>query len=287
MQTFIDALLFRANYLTTLLTITLGCLGGVAGVVGTFTLMRKVTMVGDVIAHAQLPGIAIAFAGAILTGLAPHIMILLIGALLSASFATYAIYKIFQHPKITEDTAIAATIGGFFSLGVLLSSITQTLKTDYTISFADFLIGSPTRLTQFDSILILLVLFFVMLLLVLYRKPLILASFDREYAGLMGVPYRKMDKILLLALLLTATVSMICIGAILTIALITIPAITARLWSYHINRLLLTASTIGAVSAYLGIALSAATLNLPPSGSIILVQACMWAVSMLLNRKKA
>lgn len=259
----------------------MAALGAGAGFVGTFALLRKVSMIGDVVSHAALPGTAIAFLLSIYLTLTPNIIILFSGAAIISALVALIVYKLINIPKISEDLAIATAIGGSFGSGVLLLSIIQSHKlTQPSIDIGNFILGDPSRLTLNDAIVIIAILIAVFILSLLNKRAFIISSFDPEAAKIAGYSTEKIDQTLILLLILIAIAAMMCIGIILTIALITINPIAARLWSHNINKISTISASFGAISGHLGASISASSHNTPTSSTIVLISSIILALSI-------
>jgi manganese/zinc/iron transport system permease protein len=277
----INALSLNGGYLTTLVSLSVAFLGAVSGVVGTFAMIRKIAMLSDVVSHASIPGTAIAFILATLIGLTPILPLLAIGALLLAAIAAFIVQKLITIPTISEDIALASTVGGFFGAGTLLISIIQSLNfSTNSINISDFILGSPSRMSLNDTLYVFSVLSIVLIIALAKKNQFIDTSFDPENAQLKGLNTQKIDQILIFLLLLTTIAGMLSIGIILMIALITIPPITARLWSFNISTITIVSAIIGASSGFIGVALSASVNNLPTGSTVVLIAASFLICSL-------
>lgn len=237
----------------------------VCGVVGTHVVLRGMAFIGDAVAHAVFPGIAIAFA--------LQASVLLGGAIAGAVVALLiAIFS--QRRRVTEDTLIGIFFAGAFALGLVIISKVQ----GYTASLTSFLFGSITGVTDSDIILVAIVSAIVIISLLVMNKELISVSLDRESARAQGLPVFFLDILLYLAVTAAVVISVRTVGNILVLALLVTPAATARLLT---DRLLVTmalSAGIGAAGSFLGVYLSWA-IDLPTGATIVLTVSSIFFIA--------
>jgi manganese/iron transport system permease protein len=217
--------------------------GGLCSTLGTFVILRKLSFIGDGVAHASFAGIVIAY----LRGINFEL-----GAAVVAVLTALGIGYINRRGGISLDTAIGVLFTGVFALGVFLISQAHSS----TIDLQDFLFGnilgvSPTDLTV-DIVIALLVL----LCVALTFRPLVFASFDPVVARAAGVPVIALDYVLLVLLALTIVVSLESIGIVLVAALLVTPAAAAAQVTRRFVPMLVTSIAIGIGSCVAGLLLS-------------------------------
>ena len=159
-------------------------LGVASGVLGSFALLRKQSLIGDAMAHAALPGICIAF---LLYG-TKSIGWFLVGAAISGLLATYFIQAIINHSRIKEDTAIGLVLSVFFGFGiVLLTKIAQSENGNQS-GLDDFIFGQAASLVGNDVRVISGIAIVLLVITWLLFKELKLFTFDRQFAKGIGLP---------------------------------------------------------------------------------------------------
>jgi manganese/iron transport system permease protein len=217
--------------------------GVVCAVLGCFVVLRSMAFLGDALAHAILPGVAIAY----LLGAN-----LFAGALVAALVVAFAIGFFSRGGAVREDTAIGIMFAAALSLGVVLISTVRTYATDLThILFGNVLGVSSTDLwlTGGLAALVLGVLF------VLY-KEFVLAAFDPVLAHTLGRRPELMRALMLVLLALTIVVSLQTVGVGLVAAMLVTPAATASLLTRRLPAMMAVAALVGVVSSVTGLYVS-------------------------------
>jgi manganese/zinc/iron transport system permease protein len=283
MTAFLDALLLQAGYNAALVAIGAALLGFAAGTAGTFLFLRKRALVSDAVAHATLPGVGIAFLVMVaLGGEGRSLVGLLIGSALSAWAGLLLVEWIARRTRLAEDAAIGAVLSVFFGFGVVLLTVIQTLDRGRQAGLEGFLLGSTAGMLYQDAVIIAAGGATVVAAIWLLRRPMTLVAFDAGYAAALGVNTRRIDLAMMGLVMAVTVIGLKLVGLILIVAMLIIPAVTARFWTNRAGRVLWTAGLIGAVSGYVGAALSASAPDLPTGPIIVLIAAGLFAVSLLL-----
>ena len=231
-------------------------------VLGAFLVLRKMTMVGDAISHAVLPGIAIAY----LLSQSRASLPMFLGAALVGVFATVIIEILSKKWKVQSDASIGMTFTTLFALGVVLITywsdkvdLDQECVLYGEIAFVPFntwtMAGKsmgPIALWT-SGILLILVLIYT---LVGY-KGLLMSSFNEDYAAVLGIGIGAWNLSLMSMVSLATVVSFESVGAILVVALLVAPAATAYLISQKLKSMILLAALFGLSGSLLGYMMSA------------------------------
>ncbi|WJY67893.1 anchored repeat-type ABC transporter permease subunit [Corynebacterium auris] len=228
----------------------------VCGVVGTHVVLRGMAFIGDAVAHAVFPGIAIAFA--------LEVSILFGGAVAGASVAVLiAVFS--QRRRVKEDTLIGIFFAASFALGLVIISRVQ----GYTASLTSILFGSITGVSESDIVIAFVVGAGVVTLLIALTPQLTALALDRETARAMNLPVLALDVVLYLAVTAAVVISLRTIGNILVLALLITPAATARLLTNRLPSMMALAALIGVGGSVCGLYLSWA-LDAPTGATIVL-----------------
>ncbi len=217
--------------------------GVLCAVVGCYVVLRSMAFLGDALAHAILPGVAIAY---LLKG------DLTVGALAAAIAVALGIGLISRRGIIKEDTAIGILFAAALSLGIVLISTIRTYAVDLThILFGNVLGVSAAnlRLTAGLSVVVLGTI-------ALLYKPFLVISFDPVLAATLRLPAELLRNLLLILLALTIVVSMQTVGVGLVSAMLVTPAATAYLLTRRLGAMMLISAFIGALSSVTGLYLS-------------------------------
>lgn len=228
----------------------------VCAVVGTHVVLRSMAFIGDAVAHAVFPGIAIAFAlqGSVLLGGA------VAGAVVALLVATFS-----QRRRIKEDTLIGIFFAAAFAVGLVVISRID----GYTASLTSFLFGSLTGVSNSQVYAVAGVGFVVVSLLIILQRPLSAVALDRESAQAMNLPVFFLDIVLYLAVTAAVVISISTIGNILVLALLVTPAATARMLSERLSIMMVLSALIGAAASFIGLYFSWA-LDIPTGATIVL-----------------
>ncbi|MBL7661728.1 metal ABC transporter permease [bacterium] len=260
-------------------------LGLCAGVIGVMMMLRRKSLLGDAVAHAALPGVCVAY---LIIG-DRNFIAFLFGALVFGICASGLIAFVRAHVRVKDDAITAIVIGGFFGIGIALSRWIQNLPGGNRAGLDTFLFGKAAAMVKADVELIVYVCLLVLALVVIFYKELAVSTFDREFAAVQGWPVKAIDFFLSVLVCAVTVVALPAIGVVLVVALLVIPAATARFWTNSLATLLIMAGCIGAFSGALGSVLSA-TLEAPsqtlsrgwPTGPMItLVAFSCFVISLL------
>jgi manganese/zinc/iron transport system permease protein len=279
------ALLSDYNSRVVILGTTL--LGAAAGLVGSFTLLRKRALLGDALSHATLPGIAIAFlAATALGGDGKSLPVLLLGATLSGLLGMGMILVIRKGTRIREDAALGIVLSVFFGLGMALLGIVQQMEAGHAAGLEAFIYGKTASMNAADARLIGASGLLCLVTSTLLFKELSLVCFDEQFGQSLGLPVFLLDCVLMGLVVTVSIVGLQAVGLILVIALLVIPAAAARFWTDRMRRMTVIAAGLGGMGAFVGAAASALWPNLPSGATIVLVSAGFFGVSMLFGRQR-
>jgi ABC-type Mn2+/Zn2+ transport system permease subunit len=217
--------------------------GVLCAVVGSYVVLRGMAFLGDALAHAILPGVAVAY---LVNGN------LLIGALIAAVVVALLIGFFSRQGTIREDTAIGIWFAAALSLGVLLISTIRTYAVDLThILFGNVLGVSPADLLITAA----LGVFVLGTIAVLYREFLVI-SFDPVLAATLRLPAERLRVFMLILIALTIVVSLQTVGVGLVAAMLVTPGAAAYLLTRRLPSMMVVAAIIGAASSLIGLYLS-------------------------------
>lgn len=277
----LDVLLLR-NYNTRLVVVSATLLGIAAGLVGTFLLLRKRSLMGDALSHATLPGIAIAFAVAVAWGLdGKSLPILLLGATLSGIAGIAGMLLIRNTTRLRDDVAMGFVLSVFFGSGVACLRMVQDMPGASAAGLESFIYGKTASMVWNDFVLVAAVAAVASIFSVLLLKEFLLLCFDETYAAAQGWPTLALDLALLGLVTAVTVIGLQAVGLILVIAFLITPPAAARFWTKRLPTMLLISAGIGGASGWIGASLSAITPQLPAGAVIVLTAAALFLLSML------
>ena len=263
----------------TLRTVALGAaiLGIVSGMLGSFAVLRKQSLLGDAISHAALPGIVIAF----LLTRQREPAVLMLGALAAGWLATLFMLAITRTTHIKSDTALGLVLSVFFGLGLMLLTFTQRLPDATQAGLDKFLFGQAATLLQRDVITMGITGTLALGLMVIFWKEFKLITFDPEFAASLGFPVRALDVVLTSLLVIAIVLGLQTVGVVLMSAMIVAPAAAARQWTDKLSLMILLGGLFGAISGVGGTLISSAAERLPTGPVIVLCVSAIVLISML------
>jgi len=265
----------------TLRTITLGTaiLGAVCGMLGSFAVLRKQSLLGDAISHAALPGIAIAF---LLTG-AKESNTLLIGALISGLIGTFWIRGIITKTHLKSDTALGLILSLFFGFGMLLLTFIQKQPNANQAGLDKYLFGQAATLVESDVWFMAIITGICLFVLLLFWKEFKLLLFDADYTKTLGFNTKFIDILITSFIVLAIVLGLQTVGVVLMSAMLLAPAAAARQWTNSLGVMVVLASIFGAFSGVFGTAISASQNNLSTGPVIVIVAGVFVLISFVFS----
>ncbi|MBV9102464.1 MAG: metal ABC transporter permease [Candidatus Eremiobacteraeota bacterium] len=245
--------------------------GALCSAIGTYVVLRKLSFIGDGIAHASFAGVVVAY----LRGLDYYV-----GAGIVAVLTALGIGFVTRRGRVALDTAIGVMFTGAFALGVFLMS----RQAHYNVDLESFLFGNILAVSRQDLTLILVLAFVVAVALALLYRPLLYTSFDPVVAQASGLNVAFVDYSLLVLLALTIIISLESVGIVLVAALLVTPAATAYQLTRRFRLMMLLSVCIGTGCAIVGLYLSY-YLNAGSGATIVLLATAAFFVAMALGRR--
>ena len=240
-----------------------------AGPVGVFLVLRRMSLVGDAMAHAILPGAA---AGYLVAGLSLWAMTL--GGLVAGFSVAILAGLVTRNTVLKEDASLASFYLISLALGVVIVSLRGS-----SIDLLHVLFGSVLALD--DSALVLLagISTLTLLALAVFYRPLVMECVDPGFLRSVSPLGAVTHLLFLLLLVLNLVASFHAMGTLLAVGIMMLPAIAARFWSDNVTGMIAVATALGVASAACGILLSY-HLGLPTGPVIILVAGVFYLASL-------
>lgn len=275
----ISQLLYDLFFDYTLRTVALGAaiLGVVSGMLGSFAVLRKQSLLGDAISHAALPGIVLSF----LITRTREPAVLMLGALIAGWLATLFMLNIIRTTRIKDDSALGLVLSIFFGFGLMLLTFTQRLPDATQAGLDKFLFGQAATLLQRDVITMGIIGLLALGLLVTFWKEFKLITFDPEFAASLGFPVRVLDVVLTTLLVVAIVIGLQTVGVVLMSAMIVAPAAAARQWTDKLNLMVILGGLFGALAGVSGTLISGSAEKLPTGPVIVLCISVVVVFSML------
>ncbi len=253
--------------------------GLVCGLIGTFMVLRGMSLIGDATGHATLPGVALAF---LVIG-SKSVGGLLVGALLSALAATLLIGVIGRGPRTRPDAAIGIVMSVFFGFGIVLLSYIQNSPTGAQSGLNGFLFGNAAGIARSQLYVLIGVSMSLMALVGVFYRPLKLTVFDEGFARAIGIPTNLVEAGLLGALSVGVVLSIQAVGVVLVAAMLIIPPSAALFFSKRFGRVIFISMGVGAISGALGAFFSFLVEGIPTGPAMVLVAASIFVLALFIG----
>ena len=243
-------------------------IGLLCPIVGAYLVVQRMALLGDVIAHSILPGLAVAnFLG----------VDILIGAFVSGMFSSFMIGWIRSQSRVKVDSVMALIFASFFALGVTLLTVL-----DRRVDLHELLLGDILGVTSGDVWRAVMIAAIVLVLIGLFYRELLFYTFDKTGAEASGLPVNLLNFGLMAGITLTLIVGMQIVGVILVVSLMVGPAITAFLLVKELHLMMIIGAGLGVVSSVSGM-YSSYYLDLPSGPAIALVVFGLFLLALLFS----
>jgi manganese/zinc/iron transport system permease protein len=251
-------------------------LGITSGLLGSWTVLRRQSLLGDAIAHAALPGVALAW---MLTG-SRDTAILLLGAAVAGGLGTLLVLRLVNSARVKEDSALGIVLSGFFGLGLMLLTWIQRHPDAGQAGLETFLFGQAATLLRSDLVLMAGLALLALLLCLAFWKEFKLVCFDPDFAASVGLPVRRVELLLTGLVVLGIVIGLQTVGVVLMSAMLIAPAVAARQWTHRLSTLVLLAALVGMAGGVGGVLVSASASRLPTGPCIVLCTSLLVLVSL-------
>ena len=244
--------------------------GIISGIIGCFIILRGISLMGDAISHAVLPGVAISY----MLGISYFY-----GAMFFGLLTAFSIGFITQNSRVKSDASIGIVFSTFFAIGIILIGKAST-STDLT----SILFGNVLSVRSSDMWITVIVGAIVIGVIVLFFKEFLVSTFDPTLAQSFGLNNKVIHYVLMVLLTLVTVASLQTVGIILVVAMLITPASTAYLLTNRLSIMIAISAFLGALSAVVGLYISF-TYNWPSGAAIVLVATTFFVITLLLSPK--
>lgn len=256
---------FMRRALVACLALSLGC-----GPVGTLLVLRRMSLIGDALSHAVLPGAAVGF---MIAGLS--LVAMSIGGLIAGCIVAVLAGLVARVTAQREDASFAAFYLISLSLGVLIVTTYGS-----SVDVMHVLFGSILAVDDASMLLIVSIATLTLFVLAIIGRALIVESFDPGFLRAVGGPSAAVHLAFLMLVVLNLVAGFQALGTLMAVGLMMLPAAAARFWVGGVGALAVTSSAIALSSAYVGLLLSY-HVNLPTGPAVILVAGCIYVISVV------
>ena len=227
------------------------------GIIGSYVVARRMVFISGGITHASFGGLGIGF----YFGFNP-----VLSAMIFSILSAFGIQWLSKSQNVREDSAIAV----FWSLGMAIGIILIFLSPGYAPNLSEYLFGNILTISKTDIILLAALSIVLVLFFSFFYRPILNTSFDKEFAQTRGVPVAFFEYTLIMLVAVTIVLSIRLVGIVLLISLLTVPQMTANIFTNKFSKIMISSVIISFVGSVLGLLLSY-FLNVPSGAFIIFV----------------
>jgi manganese/zinc/iron transport system permease protein len=253
-------------------------LGVISGVLGCFAVLRRQGLLGDVLAHAALPGICLAY---LLTN-SKSSLVLLLGAAIAGWLAALALLQIVQQARLSEDSALGIVLSTFFAAGITLLTFLTKRGDAQGAGLDRFLFGQAAALIEEDVLVIAVLAAIAIGATALFYKEFKLLTFDALFARSIGLPTQALSVLLTSLVVVAIVIGLQTVGVVLMAAMLIGPAVAARQWTDRLGVMVALAALFGAAAGLAGALISLSAENIPTGPVTILSLTLIVLFSLLL-----
>ncbi|ANX12928.1 manganese ABC transporter permease [Fictibacillus arsenicus] len=242
--------------------------GVICGIVGCFIILRGMSLMGDAISHAVLPGVAISY----MLGIS-----FFFGAVITGVLTAIGIGYVSQNSRIKHDMAIGIMFTSMFAVGIVIITLMKSSADLYHILF-----GNVLAVRMSDMWITVGIGVLVIGLVTLFYKELLVSTFDPTMAQSYGLPNKWIHYALMVVLTMVTVASLQTVGIVLVVAMLITPAATAYLLTNRLSVMIYLAAFFGIIASVLGLYFSF-IYNLASGATIVLVSASMFAMAFFFS----
>lgn len=254
-------------------------MGVTCGLIGSHVVTRRLSLFGDTLSHAVLPGIAVGF---VWSGSKDNFS-LFIGAMSAGFLGISCLSILSRFTKIKGDSSLGIVLSAFYAIGICLLTRIQKLGYSQQSGLDSFMFGQVSALSLQDLFGLLISLVIIASFIFLNYRQLLVSGFDPQFSKSIGIPTEFLQYGLWIMISFCVISSLQVVGVILVSAMLVIPAATASLLSKRLPSYLALASILGAVAGFGGAFLSFLGKNLPTGPLIVLVSATLFSLVLFLR----
>jgi zinc transport system permease protein len=250
-------------------TIAIILIAVVAGIVGTYVVSRRMLFVTGGITHTSFGGLGLGM----YLGFSPTLT-----ALMFALMSAFGIEMLSRGGRVREDSAIAV----FWTLGMALGIIFVYITPGYNAGLTGFLFGDILTITRTDLWIYAIYVLLLMSLFLIFKKEIFYTAFDRDFAMMRGIKVRLIEYLAMIIISLAIILSVKLIGIMLLLSFLSLPQMSAEIYSRSYNKIVLISSVISAIGGLIGLVLST-YINLPTGATIVFILVLIYMVARVVK----
>lgn len=252
-------------------------IGLIAPLLGTFLVVRRLSLLADALSHVTLAGIAFGlfmekrFTSSWITPIQSGMVFSVIGSLFIERLRT--IYKAYQ------EIGIPIILSGGVGLSVIFIALANGFNTD----LFNYLFGSVSAVSRVDFLTILFIAIGVVVILFFFYKELLTLSFDEEYATVSGLHSKRIHFLFIVLIAFVIAASIRIVGVLLVSALMTLPVAAALRFAKSFKQLIVYSIIFGEIAVVAGL-ISGYYMSIPPGGTIVMIAIVLLIGSIVIQK---
>jgi zinc transport system permease protein len=247
--------------------------GILCAVLGVFLVLRRLSLIGDGLAHVTFGSVALALA------LKAQPTYVTLAALPLVLLSSLGILKLTEKAKIYGDAAIGIVSAAGIAVGVILAGATG----GFNVDLFSYLFGNILAVSAVETVMAAVLFCLVITVVVVYYRKLFAITFDEELARSSGIKVERINSLLAILTALTVVLAMKLVGILLVSALLIIPPVTALQVARSFRLTIMLSALFSSISVVAGILLSL-VLNLPSGGVIVLVNIALFVIAFVVRK---
>lgn len=234
------------------------------GIIGVYVVIRRLVFISGGITHASLGGLGMGF----YFGWNP-----ILSAMIFSILSAFGIEWLSARQGVREDSAI----GTFWSLGMAIGIIFIYMKPGFAPNLNDYLFGNILTITSTDILWLSVLSLVLVIVFILFRREILYTAFDSEFAKTRQLPVNLVKYGMMMFIAITIVLSIRLVGIVMLMSLLTVPQMTANLFTSNFVKMILLSIFIGFVGCFVGLFLSA-VLDVPSGVFIIFTQIVLFLI---------
>ncbi len=241
----------------------------ICSAIGTFIVLKRLSMIGDGLAHIALGGIALGL----------FFKVYPVFAALLFSIASALGINNLRKTKVHGDVAIAI----FFSAGLAMAVVLLSLANGFNVDLFSYLFGSILTVNETDLSMVLILGISAVGAIIIFYKEFVYLTFDEESARVSGIPVDVLNNALVVLTAITVVVSIKIVGILLVSSLLVVPSATSLLLSRNFKETLLFSTVFAVIAVFFGL-IGSYYFNIATGGAIVLVSIVLFVAVMLYKK---
>lgn len=252
-------------------------IGLIAPLLGTFLVVRRLSLLADALSHVTLAGIA--FGLFLEKRIATPIITPLYSGMIFSVFGSILIERLRGVYKAYQEIGIPIILSGGVGLSVIFISLANGFNTD----LFNYLFGSVSAVSKNDFLTILGIAIFIIIVIFLFYKELLALSFDEEHATVSGIHSKRIHFLFIVLTALVIAASIRIVGVLLVSALMTLPVAAAMQLAKSFKQLIVLSILFGEIAVVIGL-ISGYYLSIPPGGTIVVTSIIILLLAIFMKR---